>query len=229
MVSTITDNIIHSTSLAESLPTQSITSSSEIVTLTPSQDTMNTSVSTIENNIPLLATSSILSVVATSAHASTATSSPTSTSTQLENVIVLVAVVPVLVVLFITMIAVILVVITFFIWRRRRSIKSSHIVQHSVSNSNEQVDVQQNACYATTHNHGTDEQQQTELDAAAMLDNDDNNSCTTIEVGDFAEAEQEQSDRSSIVLHQNGAYSSQIQLQQNWCHVTSNSFSEHQQ
>ena len=81
---------------------------------------------------------------------------PTSTTLQ-NNTIVLFSVAPVALIILLATIAIILVGI--FIWRRRNS-KDSHVVQHPVSNRDEQVKLQQNVCYTSTSFNDDNKQHQ---------------------------------------------------------------------
>ena len=123
--------------------------------LSPSQlDTINTYHISLEKTLPLAA-SSILSVIATPV-ASTATSPSTTTLAQLENTIIFAAATPVLVIVFITISIIIVVVI---IWQRINH-KSSHIIAKHPVSTNDEVELQQNECYAKASFDDDNKQQQ---------------------------------------------------------------------
>ena len=124
-------------------------------TLLSSQDTMNTYHISLERTTLPLATSSIMSVVATPV-ASTATSPSITTLAQLENTIIFAAAPPVLVIVFITIPIIIVVVI---IWRRRNYKSSQNVAKHLAS-TNDEVELQKNECYAKASFDDDSKQQQ---------------------------------------------------------------------
>ena len=168
-----------------------------------SQDTINIYHTSIEWTTLPPATSSILSVVATPV-ASTATNPSTTTLAQLENTIIFAAAAPVLVILFITISIIIVVVI---IWRRRNYKSTHNIAKHPVS-TNDEVELQQNECYAKASFDDDNKQQQYVQYKRSM-----HNVCFLYRVDDdYAEVNQKQDD---VILQQNEAYCTQVQLQQN--------------